>query len=124
MPGADTVAGVAAIRAEGFTPIEELTGRTEIATVWPKPHRRSVVETRPWWIEDQPDGRLWLVRSPWPSLAVDEALSCVWSYTERDQHAYLRADEESQLAAMGEVLTWPEARAREQLGAAHDQDDL
>lgn len=121
--GPDTVAGVAEIRAEGFTPIEEVTGRSDIALVWPEAHRRSVAETRPWWIDDHPDGRLWMVRSPWQALTLEEVLSCVWTYVERDRDQFLQADESAQLVMMGEVLAWSEPRALEQLAIARSRHD-
>src|SRR5579885_2684372 len=66
MPGPATVPGVAEARAAGFTPIEELTGFAEVALVWPEEHRRAVAETREWWLDEPLEGKLWLVRPPWP----------------------------------------------------------
>ncbi len=105
-PGPDVVAGVTQARADGFTPIEELTGRLEIVTVWPPAHRRSVVETRAWWLEDSADGLLWLVRSPWPAIRVEDAVSVVWLHLERD-----RGSSPDDLDEARDVLLWPEAQA-------------
>ena len=106
LPGPDVVAGVADARAAGFTPIEELTGRCELVTVWPAQHRRSVVETRPWWLEDSPDGLLWLVRSPWASIPAADAVSVVWLHLERG-----RGSPPDDLEEARDVLLWPEAQA-------------
>lgn len=35
-PGPDEVPGVIAARAAGFAPLEELTGRVDLASVWPE----------------------------------------------------------------------------------------
>jgi hypothetical protein len=109
--GPDTVVGVADLRAEGFEPIEEYTGFISVAQIWPEHHRRWVAETRPVWLNDtDSDGRLWLVRSPWPSLGLSESLNVLWSWTERD-HTSL--DRESYERRVGEALAWDEATAVE-----------
>src|SRR4051794_10615870 len=101
MPGASSVPGVDERRAEGFTPIEELTGFVEVAMVWPEDDRRSVPETREWWLEEPLDGQVWLVRPPWAGWTMDEVLVFLWSlvddYRERDQR----------LQAASAALRWP-----------------
>ncbi|HZC51416.1 MAG TPA: hypothetical protein VE441_02820 [Mycobacterium sp.] len=72
--------GVARLVAEGFTPLEDLTGDLWIAAHWPQLHRRSVPETRDGWDDLWDDGRCWLVRSPWPSVPVSEAIRLLWIY--------------------------------------------
>jgi hypothetical protein len=109
-PGPDEVAGVTEARLAGFTPIEELTGRTELATVWPAGHRRSVAETRALWVDEQP--RLWLVRSPWPSISVDDAVAVVWLHLEGRPGGRAMPQPPDDLRLARDVLRWPEARAR------------
>src|SRR4051812_36860366 len=58
--GADTVDGVADLRAQGYEPIEEHTGAIEVAELWPDDYRCWVSETREAWLHDTNyDGRLW-----------------------------------------------------------------
>ena len=108
MPGASTVPGVADLRADGFTPIEELTGFVEVALVWPEHHRRSTPEVRDWWLGEPLNGQLWLVRPPWASWTIEEVLSFLWSVID-DQ-----LDHQARLDAAADALRWPEARARAQ----------
>lgn len=114
-PGPDTVAGVADLRAQGFEPIEEHTGSVDVAELWPRQHRRWVEETRAWRLAHaECGGKLWLVRSPWPALGLQDALNVVWSWVEHD-----RAVQSSPEAARrqvwrersGEALGWDEATA-------------
>jgi hypothetical protein len=107
--GLDTVPGVAELRAQGFEPIEAYTGAFWLGQLWPDDHRRSVAETRSFWLDDpQSDGRLWLVRSPWPTLTLEDSLNLVWTWVERD-HAAL--DEEHWRQRVTEALDWDEATA-------------
>ena len=81
--------GVAQLVAEGFTPLEDLTGNLEIAAAWPTLHRRSVPETRDGWDDVWDDGRCSLVRSPWPSVPLSEVIRLLWTYVDEampDQH--------------------------------------
>lgn len=112
MPGPSTVPGVDALRAAGFTPIEELTGFTEVALVWPDDHRRSVPETREWWLDEPLEGKCWLARPPWDGWSTDDVFSLLWSVV--DQHR----DEQARLDAARDVLRWPESEARQQLATA------
>ena len=115
MPGASTVPGVDAVRAEGFTPIEELTGFGEVALVWPEEHRRNVPETREWWLDEPLEGKLWLVRPPWPGWSLDEVFVFLWSVV--DQHR----DHQARLDAARDALSWPADRARVQLEQARSR---
>jgi hypothetical protein len=108
-PGTDTVAGVVDLRREGFEPIEEYTGAVEVARLWPEGHRRAVAETRAEWLEDATsDGRLWLVRSPWPSLNLRDCLNVLWTWAERDG---ARLDSELWRGRVSEALEWDDAAA-------------
>jgi hypothetical protein len=109
MPGASSVPGVDELRAEGFTPIEELTGFAEVALVWREDHRRSVPERREWWLEEPLGGRLWLVRPPWPHWTVDEVFEFLWSVVDDMR------DHDQRLQAASDALRWPEVRAKAQL---------
>lgn len=102
--GPDTVPGVLEWRAAGFEPLEEHTGALWVAEVWPDPHRAFVAETRPMWLDgSDTDGRLWLVRSPWPALDVPTSLNVLWTWVERD-HADLDRDRYRQ--RVEEALAW------------------
>lgn len=114
-PGPQTVAGVADLRAHGFEPIEEHTGSVDVAELWPRQHRRWVEETREWRLAHaECGGKLWLVRSPWPAVGLQDALNIVWSWAEHD-----RAVQSSPDAARRRVwreradqaLRWDEATA-------------
>src|SRR4051812_14873071 len=115
MPGPSNVPGVDDLRAEGFTPIEELTGFTEVALVWPEAHRRAVTETREWWLDEPLEGKVWLVRSPWPRWSLGDVFVFLWSLV--DQHG----DHQARLDAARDALSWPEDRARVQLEQARAQ---
>jgi hypothetical protein len=110
-PRPDTVVGVLDLRAQGFEPIEEYTGAVEVAQLWPDSHRRSVPETRAAWL-DAPDcdGRLWIVRSPWPSVSLRDALNLLWRWVERD-HA--RLDDDLWRQRVSEALAWDDKTAAE-----------
>lgn len=112
MPGPSIVPGVDAVRAEGFTPIEELTGFVEVALVWPEAHRRTVPETREWWLDEPLDGKVWLVRPPWRGWSLDELFILLWSVVDQQR------DEEARLDAARTVLRWPEDLAAERLAVA------
>jgi hypothetical protein len=110
-PGPDIVTGVAELRAQGFQPIEEYTGAFWVGQLWPEDHRRSVAETRSVWLDDpNSDGRLWLARSPWPTLRLEDSLNVLWTWVERD-HAALDADLWRQ--RVSEALGWDETTAVE-----------
>ena len=94
--------GVDALRAEGFTPIEELTGFVTVALVWPEQHRRSVPETRDWWLAEPLDGKVWLIRSPWPEWTLDDTFACLWSVVDDE-----RLDEQARLVAAADALRCP-----------------
>jgi hypothetical protein len=111
LPDSDTVPGVVELRTQGFEPIENFTGAFWVAQLWPDEHRRSVRETRSAWLEDShSDGRLWLVRSPWPGLTIEDSLNVLWTWVERD-HAAL--DEDLWTRRVREALGWDGATATE-----------
>ena len=112
LPGADAAPGVVDLISQGFEPIETQTGAIWVAALWPDEHRRSVAETRPWWLDDpESDGRVWLIRSPWASLTLTEVFEVLWRWVERDR----TLDEQIRRKRVAEVLAWPESRAVEQL---------
>ncbi|MBO0884117.1 MAG: hypothetical protein J2P17_28055, partial [Mycobacterium sp.] len=113
-PGPESVPGATAIMAEGFVPLENLTGVFWVVEVWPEAHVRSVPETRTEWTGIQPDGRVWFVRSPWAELAPSEALSVVWAVLRRNTDPR-EMDESAWPQIAADVLTWPVERAREVL---------
>jgi hypothetical protein len=108
-PGPDTVPGVADLRAQGYEPIEHYTGAVGVGRLWPQNHRASVPETRSVWLADpSSDGRLWMVRSPWPTLSLQDSLNVLWTWVERD-HASL--DEDLWRERVSEALAWDETTA-------------
>lgn len=89
--------GVAELVADGFTPLEDLTGDLEIAAQWPESDRRAVPETRAGWDALWHDGRCWLVRSPWTSIAVTDVIALLWQWIadhERPRAGGVPADED------------------------------
>lgn len=74
--------GVTELVADGFTPLEDLTGNLDIATCWPVTHRRSVPETRPGWDDAGPEGQCWLVCSPWTSVPLPNVIRLLWRYVD------------------------------------------
>ena len=111
------MSGVGELMAEGFTPIENLTGMLEVAVVWPEEHRRSVPEVRGWLLKDeQLQGRLWAVRTPWPGWTLEDVVVYLWSLA--DQHT----DPDSRVRAAADALRWDEPRARRQLELARLKD--
>jgi hypothetical protein len=108
-PGPETVPGATSVIAEGFEPLESLTGAAWVINVWPAGDKRSVPETRPEWLDDDSDGRLWLVRSPWAGISALDALSLVWANLPRDP------SEPEWPAIARQVLSWDQDRARNAL---------
>ena len=86
--------GSAELAAEGFVPVEYLSGAIEVEQVWPGPHRRSVPETRAGMGDD--DGLMWLIRSPWPAVPVDEAVALMWDWAEQPDPASPAAPHDSE----------------------------
>lgn len=72
--------GVVEAASEGFLPVENLTGADYVVSAWPDEHRRAVLETRSGRRDDTPDGRCWLLRSPWPSIAVQDVFVWMWEW--------------------------------------------
>jgi len=98
-------------RTVGFEPIETYTGFFWVAHLWPDQHRRSVIETRPAWLDDpHHDGRLWLVRSPWPGFIIEDSLNVLWTWVERDHSALT---EDLWTHRVTEALSWDGATAAE-----------
>lgn len=117
-PAPESVPGVAEIAQDGFEPLENHTGAMWVARLWPKAHRRAVAETRPEWLEDpDSDGQLWLVRSPWESLTLDDTFALLWTWVERDR----TLDERVRQARVSEVFSWTEQRALDWLQESKDR---
>ena len=80
--------------AEGFTPVETLFGEHEFATAWPEKHRRVVHDTRfaATGLEpiDSEDSRLYLVRSPWPSIELTTVVTLMFRWLRRNEGVYAR----------------------------------
>ena len=100
---------VTQLRREGFELVERCTGAVWVAELWPEEHRRSVPETRVWALEDQPDARVWLVRSPWPAIDLEAVFALLWRWVERDRSL----NDAVRRSRVAEVFGWNEMRARE-----------
>ena len=109
--GADAVPGVLALRRLGFAPVEEYTGALWVADVWPETDRASVAETREFWLMSMPEtaGRVWVLRSPWPTITLRDAINATWRWMERPGIEY---DVDTVKERAAEFLSWPEAEAR------------
>jgi hypothetical protein len=110
--GPDVVAGVSELRASGFEPIEEHTGALWVADLWPDEDKRSVAETRLDWLENetQTHDRVWLLRSPWPAMSVNEVFCVLWTWIERNHEPL---DAATMRVRVAEVLGWDPRRAQE-----------
>jgi hypothetical protein len=60
-------------------------------------------------MDDDSDGRLWLVRSPWAGISALDALSLVWANLPRDP------SEPEWPAIARQVLGWDQDRAKKAL---------
>jgi hypothetical protein len=110
------VPGVDELVAQGFTPIENLTGVHELALAWPEEHRRSIPEVRSWQLDDEPlQGRLWAVRSPWPGWTLADVLTYLWSQVDTYR------DPEQRLQEAANALRATESEARQRLERARTQ---
>ena len=118
LPGPETVAGVNELISAGFTPVESCTGLIAIWRAWPQDHRRSVRETRPWCLEEDTDGAVWLVRSPWQSIPLADVFNLLWAELER-RDAMTRVGDELDQAR--DVLAMPEAAALALVRGAADK---
>lgn len=109
--GPDVVPGVTELRQLGFEPVEEHTGVVWVGEYWPNEHRRSVPETRASWLEDSAtSGRLWMLRSPWPSWTLRETFSAMWRWLERPGAA-TDADPDDVMVGVADFLRWNESEA-------------
>ena len=119
-----TVPGVQELETAGFAPIETLFGETEIGTAWPVEHRREVLDTRfeqtgqePW---DDDELRLFLVRSPWPSIELDTVVKLMFRWLRRNEDRYqfnakahsARVDSAARLTVVEEFFRQSEAWVR------------
>jgi hypothetical protein len=103
--------GVVEARKQGFVPVREVTGVPEtLGPLWPAEHRLWLDELGPSPVEEAYDEVLdrWLVRSPWPSLSVEQTLSALWRWVERAPFPY---EDEAWKARILEVFGWSESEA-------------
>jgi hypothetical protein len=69
--------GSRALVDEGFTPLEEITGALFLAAAWPSEYRRALPPRNSDDASQLPDGKHWFVRSPWPSIPLDDLFDVV-----------------------------------------------
>lgn len=74
--------GVTPLRAQGFTPVEELAGLSCIGELWPVNHRRGLPETRPDSEDTSPGGVFWLVRSPWEWISTADLIGTMMRWVD------------------------------------------
>ena len=91
----------------GFAPVDEYTGALWVTEVWPAEFCVSVAETRPGHLDQDPEARIWLLRSPWPALSLAETFAVLWTWAERDHGV----SEDTMRARVVEALAWSEAQA-------------
>lgn len=104
--GPEVVPGAVELMRAGFEPTESLTGAAWISQVWPEEHRAKLQETRTARIIDPADEDVWFIRSPWPGISTDEALTIVWANLPR-------GEEDSWHALARAILAWPASKAVE-----------
>jgi hypothetical protein len=100
------------LRQGGFEPLEEYSGMVGLGEAWPEQFSRKVRDLR---VAPSADGGqdavIWMVKSPWPSMALGEALALVWSWVDRypaprsEAEIHSRAHEVLNWA-LGDVRTW------------------
>jgi hypothetical protein len=103
--------GLVEARKQGFVPAREVTGIPDrLGSVWPAEHRLWLDELGPGPLEHTHEEVLdrWLVRSPWPSLSVEQALGVMWRWVEREPFQDFG---EAWRTRVLEVLRWPESEA-------------
>ncbi|WP_375481456.1 hypothetical protein [uncultured Jatrophihabitans sp.] len=110
---------IVALYRSGFVDLDHLTGAVdELVPLWPSGHLRTVADERPnRWGDDT---ERHLVRSPWPSLSVDDVLDLLWRWVERDQDGLV---DRVRAARITEVFGWTEERARTVLDGPDPRDD-
>lgn len=98
-------------REHAFRPLRELTGAPDtLGRLWPAEHRRWLDDLGPDPGEHIPGSvpERWLVRSPWPSLSVEQTLHVLWWWVERPPFP---SEDETWAARVREVLGWSESKA-------------
>ncbi len=102
----------------GFEPRDQLTGADFLYDLWPEQHRMSVPETRRPQLDEEPDARVQLLRSPWPSLSLAEALRVLFRWAERDWDRETTPDPYP--SKVTEALGWTDDEARAFLAERDD----
>lgn len=74
--------GVTPLRAQGFTPVEELAGLACIGELWPADHRRDLPDTPPNREDCSPRGVFWLVRSPWEWISTADLIGTMMRWVD------------------------------------------
>lgn len=106
---------VTALIGSEFKPLEDHTGAVDdLAPLWPGEHRRSIPDFRPEvdWFSDK---LIWFVRSPWPALSVDDVLTALWFWAERDD---VMPNQPAWTTRINEVFGWTETESLEALRRA------
>lgn len=136
---AEELPEVRALMAQGWRPLDDAPYTVALPAVWPPEHRCWVADrlprvvlgegwAAPWSDEERdtvqrdldgvvatcglpprPRGRIWLLRSPWPGIPLDDAIGAMG---ERARERGLPAMAEGLTEAAREVLAWPEVLVR------------
>ena len=94
------------LRGNGFDPFEEHSADLDAVAVWPRHHRVQMPDPR----FDSPSSRVvWLVRSPWPTIALVEVFTLLWDCVKDLPNEIDTSERPERLA---EALRWDEQRAR------------
>jgi hypothetical protein len=115
--------GYAALVAEGFTPLENITGALHLAQAWPAEHRRALPATDPDDASWLPDGQHWFIRSPWASIPLaplfDLVLRTLDAAFDRDRPPF---DDETAHAVVRDLLSRSEPEITALLAEPHPPD--
>ncbi len=96
--------GYADLVADGYVPIDEVTGAVHLAQAWPPALRRGVPETRDGRRALSDDGLCWFVRSPWPSISVQDVLDLHFARPPADPGGQRDVDERDEIAQLRDLL--------------------
>jgi len=103
-------AAVTEARRRGFVPLREVTGAAQdLGPLWPTEHALRIDGLGAISDDQDDEGDRWVVRSPWPSLSVQQTLGALWRWVERVAPARPENREADQQSLIRAFFTWTEA---------------
>ena len=90
--------------SEGFSPLENITGAVFLGDAWPESDRRELPSVSAEGVLGMPADRHWFVRSPWPSVPLNDVFGLVISTLEESLNQMAPRYEEEQVKADVRVL--------------------